>query len=56
MTPALENVGSLIQLTDPVTFDADDLGNQSHLTRSAPKLDSNLEGDPVASGRGVVVK
>ena len=56
VTPALENVGSLIQLTDPVTFDADDLGNQSHLTRSAPKLDSNLEGDPVASGRGVVVK
>lgn len=56
VTPAESNVGSPIALTNSITLDADDPTNQSHLTRTVPSLDTNLEGDPVASGRGVVVR
>lgn len=54
--PSAAQAGKIIPLLGDATLDADDSVAQSHLTRSAPAADSSLEGDPIAEGRGTVVR
>lgn len=54
VTPTNAQVGQTITLTDRATFDATDKTVAARLTIGADALDSNLTGDPVASGRGTV--
>lgn len=54
--PSESQAGAVLPLLGQTSLDADDSVAQSHLTRSAPAADSSLEGDPIAEGRGMVVR
>lgn len=54
VTPTSAQIGQTIILSDRATFETTDRAVGARLTIGADALDSDLAGDPVASGRGTV--
>ncbi|GEM_PF-6561675 len=56
VTPSGSDVGALLTLLKKITFEAEDAVTHTLFRRAVADLDTNLVGDPFASGKGVVAR